>query len=157
MQEKDGIEFLREYRAHPDRYMPLCSHQTKYFPPKEEDTWDPEYNVGWNAGLIEGNRPYFAECWATSGITIMTYFVVAEGWKEFREKELLEKLAKADLIHVKDPLHPQTTAVIFRDTDGKEYFSINVTVGVEEETYVSGGLIYPCHVLNEFNEKKDRE
>ncbi len=133
MKEVNGIEFLKEYRAHPEKYMPLCSHQLKYFPPKEPDTWDPEYNVGWNAGIIEGNRPFFAECWATSGITILTYFVIAEGWEEFREKELLEKLAEADLIHVKDPIHLRTTAVNFQDKDGKSYFSINVTVGVEND------------------------
>ena len=45
----------------------------------------------------------------------------------------------------------------FEDDHGNEFFSINVVVGVEDETYISGGRIYPFGPLNEYNSKKSKE
>jgi len=79
---KDRIRFLEEYREHPEKYLPLSDHAWKQYEKVDrgEDGYDdPWYNLGWDAGLLEGNRPYFLECWATCGITMLTYQIPAEG------------------------------------------------------------------------------
>ncbi len=36
-------------------------------------------NVGWNHGLLDGNRPYFMESWAADWITMPTIFISCIG------------------------------------------------------------------------------
>ena len=56
----EKLELLRELREHPDRYLPIINHAWKVFPERDDGTeWydDPEYNHGWDVGLLPGNRP----------------------------------------------------------------------------------------------------
>ena len=153
------IGFLKEYREHPEKYLPLIDHAWKCFADKDtgENPWDdPEYNIGWNAGVIGDNRPFFLECWATCGITMLTYFVSTIGIEEYGTDELLEMLEKARLVRGLDPEHPRTTAVKVNDNSGNEFFSVNIVCGDEEGTYAAGGEIYSYRILNAFNgEGKD--
>ena len=156
---EEKIWFLKEYRAHPEKYFPLIDHAWKCFAEKDtgENPWDdPEYNIGWNAGVIGGNRPFFLECWATCGITMLTYFVSVKGIEEYGETELLKMLEEARLVKVLDPEHPRTTAVKVNDDHGNEFFSVNIVCGDEKGTYIKGGTIYAYRFLNAFNgEGKD--
>ena len=156
---EEKIRFLKEYRAHPEKYFPLIDHAWKCFAEKDtgENPWDdPEYNIGWNAGVIGGNRPFFLECWATCGITMLTYFVSVKGIEEYGETELLKMLEEERLVKVLDPEHPRTTAVKVNDDHGNEFFSVNIVCGDEKGTYIKGGTIYAYRFLNAFNgEEKD--
>ena len=156
---EEKIRFLKEYRAHPEKYFPLIDHASKCFAEKDtgENPWDdPEYNIGWNAGVIGGNRPFFLECWATCGITMLTYFVSVKGIEEYGETELLKMLEEARLVKVLDAEHPRTTAVKVNDDHGNEFFSVNIVCGDEHGTYIKGGTIYAYKFLNAFNgEEKD--
>ena len=156
---EEKIRFLKEYRAHPEKYFPLIDHAWKCFAEKDtgENPWDdPEYNIGWNAGVIGGNRPFFLECWATCGITMLTYFVSVKGIEEYGETELLKMLEEERLVKVLDPEHPRTTAVKVNDDHGNEFFSVNIVCGDEHGTYIKGGTIYAYKFLNAFNrEEKD--
>lgn len=156
---EEKIRFLKEYRAHPEKYFPLIDHAWKCFAEKDtgENPWDdPEYNIGWNAGVIGGNRPFFLECWATCGITMLTYFVSVKGIEEYGETELLKMLEEERLVKVLDPEHPRTTAVKVNDDHGNEFFSVNIVCGDEKGTYIKGGSIYAYKFLNAFNgEEKD--
>lgn len=156
---EEKIRFLKEYRAHPEKYFPLIDHAWKCFAEKDtgENPWDdPEYNIGWNAGVIGGNRPFFLECWATCGITMLTYFVSVKGIEEYGETELLKMLEEEWLVKVLDPEHPRTTAVKVNDDHGNEFFSVNIVCGDEKGTYIKGGSIYAYKFLNAFNgEEKD--
>lgn len=157
---EEKIRFLKEYRTHPEKYFPLIDHAWKCFVEKDtgESPWDdPEYNIGWNAGVLGGNRPFFLECWATCGITMLTYFVSVKGIEEYGEKELLKMLEEARLVKVLDPEHPRTTAVKVNDDHGNEFFSVNIVCGDENGTYIKGGSIYSYRFLNAYNgEEKDR-
>ena len=83
MNEK--ILLLDTIRNHPEDFLPIVDHAWKVFPAMTKGTdWrdDPEYDLGWDAGLLDGKRPYFAESWATGGITMRTYFVSAKGMED---------------------------------------------------------------------------
>lgn len=157
---KDKIAFLEEYRTHPAKYLPLTDHAWKTFERVDYGDGeydDPWYNLGWDAGLLEGNRPYFLEGWATCGITLLTYFVSTEGIGEYGMPELLAMLEKAKLVKILDPSDPRTEVKKYVDDHGREFFSINIVVGDEEGTYVSGGKIYPFATLNEYNKDRTAE
>ncbi len=155
----EKIGFLEEYRMHPEKYLPLADHAWKQFEKVDYgEEWydDPWYNLGWDAGLLEGKRPYFMLCWATCGITMLTYFVSVKGIEEDGEKELLKMLEEERLVKVLDPEHPRTTAVKVNDGHGNEFFSVNIVCGDEHGTYIKGGTIYAYRFLNAFNrEEKD--
>ena len=143
-------------RNNPEKYLPITDHAWKVFPKKTEgDEWcDPEYNLGWDAGLLDGNRPYFLECWATCGITMLTYFVSTKGIEDASTEDLVRMLTEAGLFRVVNPEGPGTAVMKFEDDHGNEFYSINVTVGVEDELYVEGGRWYPFGPLNEYNSRK---
>ncbi len=157
---KTKIKMLDMFRLNPDKFLPLVDHAWKVFPAKERGTeWydDPEVNIGWDTGLLDEKRPYFMECWASSGITMMTYFVSTVGIEEATTEDLVKLLTGAKLFRLLDPAHPRTSVMKFEDDNGNEFFSINVTVGMEDETYVDGGTVYPYEALNRHNRKKKRE
>ena len=151
---KEKIGFLEEYREHPEKYLPMTEYAWKHYEKAEYgEDWrdDPWYNLGWDAGLLEGNRPYFMICWATCGITMLTYYVSAAGIEDYGEKELLQMLEKAKLVKVLDPEKPRTKAMKFTEDSGNEFFSVNITAGDEDGTYVEGGTMYPLAALNRCN------
>ena len=154
---REKIELLQAIRQKTEAFLPVVDHAWKVFPKKDMGTeWydDPVYNIGWDAGIIDGNRPYFLECWATSGITMLTYFVSTVGMENAATKDLIKMLTDADLVQFKDPEHPRVSVMKFEDSRGNEFFSINVTAGVEDETYATGGRIYPFAPLNDYNSLK---
>ena len=156
----EGIRFLEEYRAHPEKYLPLADHAWKLYEKVDYgEEWydDPWYNLGWDAGLLEGNRPYFMILWATCGITILTCHVSAEGIGEYGVPELLAMQEKAKLVKVLDPSRPRTDIMKYRDGSGNEFFSVNICVGDENETYAMGGAAYSFAELNRFNRKREKE
>ena len=145
---EEKIRFLKEYRAHPEKYFPLIDHAWKCFAEKDtgENPWDdPEYNIGWNAGVIGGNRPFFLECRATCGITVLTYFVSVKGIEEYGEAELL-KMLEGTIVNVppqggrKHPdqefIHVNTANILF--ICGGAFEGIERTIAQRLHTQVIG-------------------
>lgn len=154
------IKMLNMFRLNPDRFLPIVDHAWKVFPEVDCGTeWydDKEVNIGWDTGLLGPDRPYFLECWATNGITMLTYFVSAIGMEDASTEDLVKLLTDARLFRLLDPEHPRTSVMKFEDDRGNVFFSINVTVGIEDETYIEGGSIFPFGPLNEYNSRKNRE
>ena len=154
------IKMLSMFRLNPEKFLPLVDHAWKVFPDVNYGTeWydDKEVNIGWDTGLLAPNRPYFKESWATGGITMMTYFVSARGIENAATEDLVKMLTDAHLFRLLDPENPRTSAMKFEDDTGEVFWSINVTVGVEDEVYVEGGCYYPYGPLNEYNSRKKKE
>ena len=153
---KKTLGLLEEIRKDPGKYMPMVDHAWKEFPAVDygENEWDdPWTNIGFDAGLLEGNRPYFLECWATCGITMLTYFVPAEGIGD--GKEAAKLLEGAGLFRFLDPEKPRVSVMDFTDGNGNRFYSVNVTAGDENGTYAAGGRCYSFGHLNRFNRKKE--
>lgn len=149
----DQFKLLNDIRNNPDDYYPLIDHACwKY----EEKTDSGDVNIGWNIGLLEEKRPWFAECWATDGLTMLTYFVSTSGIEHKTPEQLSSILESAGIVKFVDSDHDNTPAVkVFTDKKGNEFYSINILVGDEENTYVTkdSGLIHSFRELNRFNEQ----
>ena len=154
------IEMLKMFRLNPDKFLPIVDHALKVFPDKDMGTeWydDPEYNLGWDTGLLDRNRPYFMECWATNGITMLTCFISTKGIENATEEELVKKLTDEGLFRFLNPEGQSASIMKFEDDHGNVFFSVNIEVGIEDELYVEGGRMYPYAPLNEYNSKKRME
>ena len=143
-----SIEYLKEYRENKDKYLPVIDHEKEYFPERNE--FD-DVNIGWSMGFIE-DRPYFLECWATEGITMITVFVSAIGIENARPYELERMLIENKVYEPLDDYESPEECPRFNDDSGNTFFSINVLVGIEDEpAKITGGRLSPFSVLNEFN------
>lgn len=157
---KEALGLLEEIRVDPGKYLPLVDHAWQEFPAVDYgENWydDPWYNIGWDAGLLEGKRPYFLECWSTCGITMLTYFVSAEGLGRYGQKKAVKLLEEAGLFRILDPENPRTSVMEFRDGSGRRFYSVNVAVGDENGTYAAGGRCRPFSALNRYNRKRKKE
>ena len=154
MYKKDKcIAFLKKYRAHPEKYLPMVDRQYKHF-----DEWEDQItrNVCWSAGILNGNRPYFAECWKVFLTTSMTVFFPAAGYEHVKhELFFLMELMQAGLVlpRCKDMNHLK--AVRFTDGNGNEFISFNFVVDIEEKGQYMSWLGDCCgfDALNRLNGK----
>ena len=134
MEEKlTGIEFLKEYRAHPEKYLPLINRQYKHF-----EEWEDEItrNLSWGAGVGHNNRPYFAERYDVFFSSLATIFISTEGledWDtEFTEQFLL-LFWQWGLISGYTPKENPTIVTRVTDGNGNEFFSVNMVLGTLDE------------------------
>ena len=143
----EKLAFLDEYKRNRDRYLPLIDHAWKVFPERTEFG---DVNIGWNVGIVEGNRPFFCECWA-AGITALTYFISTAGIEDHSVEQLERMLADAGIVwYVGERKYP-TSVRIFTDGNGNDFFSINIIVGDDDGVYTEGGIVYSFVRLNEYN------
>ena len=145
-----AIDNLLEYRNHKEKYLPLIDHETKPFPSREKTD---DVNIGWDCGFI-GDRPYFLECWATAGITMITIFLSTEGIEEHSVSDLEKLLIEEGKIYSKREGYESPEFVPKPvDSNGNEFFSINIVVGLEDEParIDGGGHLIPFPELNKLN------
>lgn len=158
MEKMNALDCLMEYRNNKDKYLPMIDHETTYFPPRTE--YD-DTNIGWDCGFI-GNRPYFLECWATSGITMITIFLSTKGIEDYSVEDLEKLLIEEGKIYAKkEGYESPEFAPKPVDGNGNEFFSFNVVAGIEDEParIEGGGQLVPFSKLNELNgfaEEKER-
>ncbi len=147
----ESIELIREIRMNRDAWLPLIDHADQVFPPVNEFE---DKNIGWYAGVIQDNRPFFVECWATEGITMLTIFFSVIGLENKTAGELsgiFESIGYYKVIGTERHVALRT----FTDSNNNEFYSLNITVGVEDETYIEGGTIYSFKLLNELNTENE--
>ena len=149
----EGPDFLLEYRAHPERYRPLAETQYKHF-----DEWEDQIvrNLCWSAGLLEENRPYFAEFWKVFGVTTLTITVSAKGAEP---AEILRMILKAGLIVFKDHEKARIQSKRIKDDDGNEFIGMNFVFGTENDEYAEGYLTWmeKAHRFDELNALNEKE
>ena len=145
-----GMDLIKAYRANPDHYLPMIDH-TEEVPGRNEYG---EYNIGWNAGLLDATRPYFVECWAVDQITMLTIYVSAEGIEEKTAAELDQWLQDVGYFSYLDKKYWPAEVKTFENQDGNEFFAISITVGIEDEpALITGAQILSWSKLNEYNRK----
>ena len=143
-----GLELIRSYRENPELYLPMLDRK-KEVPARNEYG---EHNIGWNAGLLEDNRPYFAECWAMDQITSLTIYVTTKGIEGKTAEEMDRWFQDIGYYSYRDKDHHTARLDTFKNPDGDEFYIITVTVGVDEEpALIDGAPIYPWSILNEYN------
>ena len=146
----NAIDNLMEYRNNKEKYLPLIDHEKKFFPFREETD---DVNIGWDCGFI-GNRPYFLECWATTGITMLTIFLSTTGIEDYSVEDLEKLLIEEGKIYTKKEGYESPEFVPKpKDGNGNEFFSINIVVGLEDEPerIGGGGHLVPFPELNKLN------
>ncbi len=142
-----GLDLIADYRANRDAWLPMVDHADRLFPGRSEHG---EYNVGWNAGEYEKGRPFFAECWAEDGVTMLTIFVSAQGMEETTAEQLDEHFRRIGFYKAVSEDRGME-CLRFKDDAGNEFFSLNLLVGAEDDVFMEGAPILPYSELNALN------
>ena len=144
----EAIGFLKEYLAHPDQYLPMCDQVWESF----EDYELPCRLVGWNAGVIDGNRPFFYYATATDSLIGYVIYISTEGLTGWSKKELVPFLCKEGLLDTfgskKEKVAPMTFEIEGRN--GNKFLSINF-MGEGDLWPEEGSYYLPFESLIEFN------
>ena len=84
------------------------------------DEWEEEIirNLCWGAGLLEENRPYFAEFWKVFGVTSLTVTVSS---KDTEPAKIVQMIQKAGLIECINPDKAEIHFKKFTDDHGNEF------------------------------------
>ena len=150
--ELSGLELIKAYRSDPEKYLPMPD-RTGVTPRVNEYG---EVNIGWNAGLLGVNRPYFVECWAVDGITMLTFYFSSDGIENKPHKELLQMLLDTGYFRFRNNAAGGYEFSSNNDPQGNKYFSCNVAVGVDEDPpLIEGAPIFPWSVLNRYNKSEE--
>ena len=156
--KKTGVGFLKEYRAHPENYLPLIDHQYKHF-----EEWEDEImrNISWSAGVGHNNRPWFAERYDIFLNYLITVFIPPKGMEDWDEEftaQFLLLFWQWGLITGYNPHNNHTVVTRYTDHSGNEFFSVNMVLGAldEHEDYHSwigwNEKLYPFSELDQLNE-----
>ncbi len=148
----EAIGFLKKYIMHPDRYLPMCDQVWEIF---NEDEF-PGHLVGWNAGVIDGNRPFFYYASAIDKLINYVIFISADDIPDTSNKALVPYLCKEGLLDTLGPKKEEAPlwTFIIKSKSGKEFLSINLTGEGDLRAY-EGGYFLPFEGLNEFNSTRD--
>ena len=142
-----GLDMIREYRTNPEKYLPMYDVTWQMSPRNEYD----EVSIGWNAGLLDGNRPYFADCWAIDQVTMLTFYLCTKDIEGASPEFLAQLFIDSGYFWPKEGYKPPYVRT-FTDKNGNEFYSINLGVGVDDSPASIGGApIIAYSRLNEFN------
>lgn len=145
-----GIDVLKACNRSGSDLLPIVADARREMPSRNEYG---EVNIGWNAGILDGNRPYFAECWATDHITMLTVFISRIGIENMPHAEVAGKFAETGYYTPRENAR-KPVVIEFTDTDGNDFFSVNITVGTEDELFLDGAPILSPKVLNDYLKAK---
>lgn len=156
--KSQGIAFLQEYRANPEKFLPLADHQYKYFDKWEEETIR---NLCWDAGIYQDNCPYFAECWKIFTTTLMTVYISVKGisWEPSLKNILVEFIRNGLISGLPSAERPQIDVNPFSDGHGNEFLCFTMVLGNDEKgrliCWGRGSTKYGT--LNEYNQAQHGE
>lgn len=107
----EGLELIKELRLHPENYLPAVDH-TEEVPAVNEYG---ERNIGWNAGLLEENRPFFVENWCADGITMLTIYVSKRGIEDKTPEELMQWFQDIGYLSPRKDNEPEVRVMTFKN------------------------------------------
>ena len=112
--------------------------RSKFIPLKEKDE-SGTLDIGWNEGVTTDGRPYRAEMWAFDGVSMVTIFISSKGMQNLSKEELVEYLEKQGLVKYFGEKKLLRCELV-KDDAGKPMWSLNITIGDEEETFADTGF-----------------
>ena len=111
-----------------------------------------EIDIGWCDGVLSDGRAFRAEMWAQDQISVLTIFFSVADFPDLNDTELMKFVETERLCKFKDgsPQHCSASKIV--DDAGRHMWTVNVAVGNDEETFISGSVpIYPYSKIGEPN------
>lgn len=144
-----GLDLIQAYQRAPERFLPMIDP-----PERHEKNRYGETDIGWNAGLLLDSRPFFAECWAKDGMTMMTFYLSTRGIEDYSGDDVIRLIHESGFFHFKEPGQRGFEALKFNTSKGEEFFSVTIPVGFDDApALLEGAPILPWSVLTEYKKQ----
>ncbi len=145
---EDKLAFLEDYLKNKEKYLPLPERTWRIAGDVDEDG---AFNLGWNVGLMEANRPFLAEYWS-DGVRMLTFYISTEGIEDYSEEQLYKMIEDAGLVLCFEAGdHSGNCITKIKDKSGNEFYSINILVGEDDGNFASFNIESDYSILNDFN------
>lgn len=149
--ELKGLDLIRACREHPERFLPLAEIKEEIPGVVYYDDGYREHNIGWNAGILEGNRPYLAMCWAAEQITYLSLYVSAQGIEDITGEELDRMFVKNGYYRYRDEKHDSPQLSACADSHGNRLHLMTIAVGIgDDPALIVGAPVFAYSKLNGF-------
>ncbi|HXQ53513.1 MAG TPA: hypothetical protein VN802_20650 [Stellaceae bacterium] len=101
-------------------------------------------DVGWCEGVLSDGRPFRAEMWAQSEISMLTFFFSSAGIEGVNTEEMVRVLESEALFAFRDPAKKNCRAVMLEDDAGSPMWSANIAIGNDDESFLAQAVpIFP--------------
>jgi hypothetical protein len=128
---------------------PVPKARDKIYSQKDDDG---VIDIGWCDGVLSDGRPFRAETWAQDLVTMITIFFSNIGLKELDNKALFKLVEDEGLVTFVDDEPKRLSALKWTNNDGNEFWSVNIAVGAEEQTFLSNSVpVFPYSTAGEPN------
>jgi hypothetical protein len=97
-------------------------------------------DIGWCDGIMSDGRPFVAEMWAQDSISMLTIFFSSEGIERLASDQLKNMVVKEGLVTFRTEGDSYCEAAKYEDCAGKAMWSINIVVGSEDESFLTGSV-----------------
>ncbi len=144
---EDRIEFLKEYLKNREKYLPIIDRVWKVVGAVGDDG---AFNLGWDVGLLDENRPYLCEYWS-EGVVYLTFFVSTKGIEDHTDEQIAAMIKDAGLVRYYNKEDENFYIDIIKRGENEEYYSINVYVGNDDGNFAEFDDERDYSILNDFN------
>ena len=128
--------------------IPDRSKQTIHSKKAEDGVID----IGWCEGVLSDGRTFRAEMWAQDQISMLTIFFSRVEFEEAGAATVAELVESQGLVEFRKAARKHYEVVKVNDDAGNPMWSVNVTVGGEDETYLENSVpIFPYSKIGEPN------
>ena len=97
-------------------------------------------DLGWCEGVLADGRAFRAEFWTQDGTSLLTFFFSQIGLEAFGGEALFELVENEGLVRVKPGVRRSFWVLPWKDPHDAVFWSVNVTVGTEDETYLADSV-----------------
>jgi hypothetical protein len=116
------------------------------------DSEDGVIEIGWCDGVLSDGRAFRAEMWAHDQVSYLTIFFSTLGIENLNDEEIRQFIQRERLVTFAQNAPQHCAAHKFDDFAGNELWSVSVTVGGEETTYLAESIpIFPYSKIGEPN------
>jgi hypothetical protein len=93
-------------------------------------------DIGWCEGVLSDGRAFRAEMWAQDQVSSLTIFFSTLGLEALEPDEICSLVAQEGLVSFEEGAESYCASDKYVDNSGQELWSVNIVVGVEQQTFV---------------------
>jgi len=109
-------------------------------------------DIGWCDGVLSDGRGFRAETWAQDQVTVLTVLFSVVGLAGLDQAAMKRFIEQEQLVAFGATGPRYCTAAMFTDEAGNQFWSVNIVVGDDEETYIAGSVpVFPYSRVGEPN------
>src|SRR5215475_9406404 len=93
-------------------------------------------DIGWCEGVLSDGRAFRAEMWAQDHVSSLTIFFSTLGLEALDPEEICALVEQEGLVSFEAGAESYCASDKYVDNSGQELWSVNIVVGVEQQTFV---------------------